>query len=74
MLMDGGVSRGTDVAKAMALGANAVLIGRPYLYGLALGGKDGVNRVLGLLDKELQMALMLLGRSSVTELNRSILW
>lgn len=74
VLMDGGVRRGTDVAKAMALGANAVLIGRPYLYGLALGGKDGVNRVLGLLDKELQMALMLLGRSSVTELNRSVLW
>ena len=74
ILMDGGVRRGTDIVKALALGARAVLIGRPYVYGLAVGGADGVNRVLSLLNRELRMSLMLLGRSSVSSVDRSVLW
>ena len=74
VLMDGGIRRGTDVVKALALGAEAVLIGRPYLYGLAVGGADGVNRVLSLLNRELRMALMLLGRPAIDSIDRSALW
>jgi isopentenyl diphosphate isomerase/L-lactate dehydrogenase-like FMN-dependent dehydrogenase len=61
VLMDGGVRRGTDALKALALGADAVLVGRPVLYGLAAGGETGVTRVLALLQDELQRALALLG-------------
>jgi isopentenyl diphosphate isomerase/L-lactate dehydrogenase-like FMN-dependent dehydrogenase len=50
-LMDGGVRRGTDVFKALASGANAVLIGRPYLDGLSVGGEAGVTRVLRILER-----------------------
>ncbi|HJT17990.1 MAG TPA: alpha-hydroxy acid oxidase, partial [Thermoanaerobaculia bacterium] len=74
ILLDGGIRRGTDVVKALALGANAVLIGRPYVYGLAVGGSDGVARVIGILREELETAMMLLGRASVRDLDRSILW
>lgn len=49
VLMDGGVRRGTDVFKALALGARAVLVGRPYLWGLAVAGEEGVRRVIELL-------------------------
>jgi isopentenyl diphosphate isomerase/L-lactate dehydrogenase-like FMN-dependent dehydrogenase len=59
--VDGGIRRGTDVVKALALGARAVLIGRPYLWGLAVDGEDGVCRVLELLNEELRMALMFCG-------------
>ncbi|CAF1500453.1 unnamed protein product, partial [Rotaria sordida] len=51
--VDTGIRSGTDVLKALALGARAVLIGRPILYGLACGGQDGVRRVLGILKREL---------------------
>ena len=61
VLMDGGVRRGTDAIKALALGAEAVLVGRPLLYGLAAGGRAGVEHVLGLLHDELQRGLALLG-------------
>ena len=61
VLMDGGVRRGTDVVKALALGAQAVLVGRPLLYGLAAGGEAGVAHVLQLLRDELERALALLG-------------
>ncbi len=74
VLVDGGIRRGTDVLKALALGAKAVLIGRPYLYGLAVGGEDGVNRVLGILQQELQMAMALTGRPRLAEIERSVLW
>lgn len=73
VLVDGGIRRGTDVAKALALGANAVLIGRPYLYGLAVGGGQGVVRVQKILLEELRQTLALLGKPSVTALDRSII-
>jgi 4-hydroxymandelate oxidase len=74
VLVDGGIRRGTDVVKALARGANAVLIGRPYLYGLAVGGKEGVKRVIEILRNELEMAMGLLGRPTVKSLDRSVFW
>ncbi len=59
--MDGGIRRGVDVLKALALGARAVLVGRPVLYGLAVDGEAGVRRVLELLRDELERGLALLG-------------
>jgi isopentenyl diphosphate isomerase/L-lactate dehydrogenase-like FMN-dependent dehydrogenase len=61
VLMDGGVRRGTDVVTALALGARAVLVGRPALWGLAVAGEEGARRVLGLLRDELELALALCG-------------
>jgi len=61
VLMDGGVRRGTDVVIALALGAQAVLVGRPVLWGLAADGENGVRRVLELLQAEVELALQLLG-------------
>jgi 4-hydroxymandelate oxidase len=74
VLVDGGIRRGTDVLKAMALGAAAVLIGRPYCYGLSVGGAEGVRRVVGILRQELEMAMMLTGRASIQGIDRSLLW
>ncbi len=74
VLVDGGIRRGTDVVKALALGADAVLIGRPYLYALAVGGEDGVRRVIQILRSELEMAMGLLGKPNVCSLDRSVLW
>jgi 4-hydroxymandelate oxidase len=74
ILVDGGIRRGTDVLKAMALGANAVLVGRPYLYGLAVAGADGVARVVEILRTELMMAMALTGRTAIDQIDRSVLW
>jgi len=74
VLVDGGIRRGTDVLKALALGATAALIGRPYLYGLALGGADGVAHVLKILRMEFLAAMALSGRASLAEIDRSVLW
>ena len=74
VLVDGGIRRGTDVVKALALGASAVLIGRPYLYGLAVGGAEGVARVVQLLCRELQMAMALTGRTSLEAIDGSVLF
>lgn len=71
VLLDGGVRRGTDVVKALAYGADAVLVGRPYLYGLAAAGEAGVARVLRLLRDDLARTLALLGRSGVSDLDRT---
>jgi L-lactate dehydrogenase (cytochrome) len=73
ILLDGGVRRGTDVVKALALGANACMIGRPYLYGLAAGGEEGVTKALTLLRNEIRRDLMLLGCPDVRNLDRSYL-
>jgi L-lactate dehydrogenase (cytochrome) len=73
ILVDGGVRRGTDVLKALALGATACMIGRPYLYGLAAGGEAGVNRAIELLRSEIKRDLMLLGCPDVKKLDRSYL-
>jgi 4-hydroxymandelate oxidase len=74
VLVDGGIRRGTDVLKLLALGASAVLIGRPYLYGLAVGGAEGVARVVQLLRRELEMAMALTGRTSLGAIDRTVLF
>jgi L-lactate dehydrogenase (cytochrome) len=68
VLMDSGIRRGVDVFKALALGADAVLLGRPYVYGLALGGQDGVRHVLRCLLTELDITLGLAGYADIAEL------
>ncbi|WP_435796443.1 alpha-hydroxy acid oxidase [Kitasatospora indigofera] len=73
VLFDGGVRTGADVAVALALGARAVLVGRPVLWGLAAGGEAGVDRVLGLLRSELEDAMALLGRPALRDLDRATL-
>jgi lactate 2-monooxygenase len=73
VLMDGGIRHGADVVKAMALGADATLVGRPYAYGLAVGGQGGVEAVLQQLWAETDITMALAGLSSVRELDRSIL-
>ena len=71
--MDGGIRRGTDVLKALALGATAVLIGRPVLWGLAAQGEAGVRQVLEMLREELDQAMALCGARSVSEIGRDLL-
>lgn len=70
---DGGIRRGTDILKALALGARAVLIGRPILWGLAVNGADGAYAVLELLRKELEVAMALSGRPTLASIDRSLL-
>ena len=72
IFVDGGVRRGVDVVKALALGAQACLIGRPYMYGLAAGGQSGVSRVLEILRLELEKAMGLAGCATVADIDRSI--
>lgn len=74
VLVDGGIRRGTDVVKAIALGANAVLVGRPACYGLACGGAEGVAKVLTILQTEFQMAMALAGAASVGKIDQSFIW
>jgi 4-hydroxymandelate oxidase len=74
ILLDGGIRRGTDIVKALALGATAVMIGRPYLYALAVRGADGVGDVVRILHAELAGALALIGRPAVSEVDRTVLW
>ena len=71
VLMDGGVRRGSDVVKAVALGARAVLIGRPWAFGLAAAGEPGIVRILDILRADVVRTLRLLGVGSVAELDRS---
>jgi 4-hydroxymandelate oxidase len=73
VLLDGGIRRGTDVMKALALGATAVLIGRPSLYGLAAGGAGGVAAVINILRNELEMAMALTGRATISSLDGSLI-
>ena len=72
VLVDGGVRRGTDVLKALALGARAVLIGRPYVWGLAIGGEEGVSAVLETLRRELSNAMALSGRPTIASIDRTL--
>jgi 4-hydroxymandelate oxidase len=72
VLLDGGVRRGTDVLKALALGAAAVLVGRPIVYGLAVGGAEGVERVLTLLKHELSMAMALAGCPRIADIGQDL--
>ena len=70
VLLDGGVRRGGDVVKAVALGARAVMIGRAYLWGLAANGQAGVENVLDILRGGIDSALLALGHSSIADLTR----
>lgn len=72
VLVDGGVRRGTDVLKALALGAKAVMIGRPYIWGLALDGEAGVGRVLEMLRTEFELAMALCGVTAVPQISREL--
>jgi 4-hydroxymandelate oxidase len=74
VLVDGGVRRGTDIVKALAFGATAVLVGRPVLYGLAVAGTAGVRAVLDILKAEFEGALALTGRPVASALDRSVIW
>jgi len=74
LLMDGGIRRGTDVLKALAHGATAILLGRPVLFGLGVGGPDGVQHVIEILRTEFEAALALAGRTSIASIDRSVLW
>jgi L-lactate dehydrogenase (cytochrome) len=73
VILDGGVRRGTDVLKALAIGARACMIGRPFLYGLAADGGAGVRKALEILRGEIDVSLALLGRAGVKQLDRSAL-
>jgi 4-hydroxymandelate oxidase len=73
VMCDGGIRRGTDVLKALASGAQAVFIGRPYLYGLAVDGASGVTRVIEILYAEFAMAMGLSGCASIAEINATLL-
>jgi 4-hydroxymandelate oxidase len=74
VLVDGGIRRGTDVLKALAFGAKAVLIGRPYVYGLGAAGEAGVTKVLNILQHEFQVAMALTGSTNVASIDRSVIW
>jgi L-lactate dehydrogenase (cytochrome) len=71
VLVDGGVRSGADVVAAVALGANACLVGRAYLYGLMAGGERGVQRAVDILTGEITRTLQLLGVDSVSGLERA---
>jgi 4-hydroxymandelate oxidase len=73
VIVDGGIRRGTDVLKALAYGATAVMIGRPYLHGLAVAGPDGVAAVVGILRRELELAMALTGKAAIADIDRSVL-
>jgi 4-hydroxymandelate oxidase len=74
VLLDGGIRRGTDVIKALALGARAVLVARPYLWGLAAAGAEGVAGVMKLLRNELLSAMALCGCPTLAAIDSTILW
>ncbi|MGH2412442.1 MAG: alpha-hydroxy acid oxidase, partial [Microcystaceae cyanobacterium] len=73
ILIDGGIRRGIDILKALALGAKAVLVGRPILWGLAVGGEAGVHHVLELLRDELDLAMALSGCSTIQKIDPSLI-
>ncbi len=72
VLMDGGIRRGIDVVKALALGARAVLLGRPVYYGLAAGGESGVKTVFDLLRREMEFSIAMCGKTRLEQLDRSM--
>jgi len=74
VLLDGGVRRGTDVLKALALGAHAVMVGRPALWGLAVGGADGVARMFEILRFEFQTAMALAGAAALRDITPELIW
>ena len=73
ILLDGGIRRGTDIAKAIALGARAVLIGQPILHALAVGGMPGVAHMLTMLQTELEVAMAQLGCPRLAALDSAVI-
>lgn len=73
-MVDGGIRRGTDVAKALVLGADAVMVGRPVIWGLTVAGHRGVQWVLDTLWSELAMAMGLLGAPRIEDLTPDLIW
>src|SRR5262245_60088981 len=73
IILDGGIQRGTDILKALALGANAVAIGKLQAWGMAAAGKEGVQRVLEILESEIEVAMGLLGITCLDQLNLNYL-
>ena len=73
VLMDGGISSGQDILKAIAMGAEGVMIGRSFVYGLSAGGKEGVTKSLEILNKELDMTMALCGRRDIKDVSRDII-
>jgi isopentenyl diphosphate isomerase/L-lactate dehydrogenase-like FMN-dependent dehydrogenase len=71
VFLDGGVRRGADVVKAVALGARAVLVGRPWFWGLAAGGQEGVRTMLDIFAEEIDRTLALIGRSGIGDVDES---
>jgi L-lactate dehydrogenase (cytochrome) len=69
-MMDGGIRRGTDVLKALALGAQFVFVGRPFLYAAAIGGEAGVRHGIGLLREEIERDMALLGITTLAQMTR----
>lgn len=74
IILDGGIRRGGDIVKALALGANAVALGRAYLFGLAAGGEAGVRRALDIMDGELRLTMALCGRAKLSGLTRDLIF
>ena len=73
IIVDGGIRKGTDILKALALGAKAVMVGRPVIWGLAVDGEEGVFKVINILKDELSMAMALSGFSSIDQINKNII-
>lgn len=74
IILDGGIRRGADIAKAVALGARACMVGRPYLYGLAVGHRSGVDQAIRILTGELRRVMALIGCTRVADLGRACVW
>jgi isopentenyl diphosphate isomerase/L-lactate dehydrogenase-like FMN-dependent dehydrogenase len=72
VLMDGGIRRGSDILKALALGAKAILVGRPPLWGLGAFGQSGVERVLWMLGAELKLDMALAGKPNLGSIDRTL--
>jgi 4-hydroxymandelate oxidase len=73
VLVDGGIRRGTDIVKAIALGAKAVGVGRPIIWGLAVDGEQGATRILSILRKDFELAMRLCGCTAVEEIKNALI-
>jgi isopentenyl diphosphate isomerase/L-lactate dehydrogenase-like FMN-dependent dehydrogenase len=74
VLIDGGIRRGSDAYKALALGADAVCVGRPYLWGLGAYGQEGVEKCLALLQAELVRTMRFAGTTNLAAINKDYIW
>ena len=74
IILHGGIRKGIDILKALALGAKAVMVGRPILWGLAIKGEEGVKQVLNILRSEVDLAMALCGYTSIDQINEEVLF